>query len=138
MQLWMLALVWSACAAARVVFLAFHLRDPERLWCDYERRGLLYRLACGLDYLTLIVFAGAAVAALWGIDAQTPDRLGRVFLAWLGFLLLERLPVRRFPRTNRPGALADAQVSLLVNLLVALLGAGAATLLAALYFLWRP
>jgi hypothetical protein len=107
------------------------------LWADYERRGGAYQFARILDAATLILFGAAAVWALWGLDAQTPDRLGRVFGAWLGFLLLERLAVHRFPRTNVSGGLRDAQVSLVVNVALALLGAAVATGLSALYFRWR-
>jgi hypothetical protein len=123
--------------AVRVAFFAFHLRDLDRLWYDYERRGPLFQLARGLDYLTLVVFGVVAVFALWGVTAQTPDRLWRVFFAWLGFLLLERLPVHGLPRANRPGALADAQTSLGANVLIAVLGAAAATAVGAVYFGWR-
>lgn len=137
MALWTLALAWLALMAVRLVFLAFHFANLDRLWYDFERRGLLFQLARGLDALTLIAFGAVAVRALWGIDAQTPDRLLRVFFAWLGFFLLERLPVHRFPRANVPGALGDAQVGLAVNLLLSFLGAATATLLAALYFHWR-
>jgi hypothetical protein len=137
MSLGTLALVWVGLMALRTAFFAFHLRDPETLWHDFERRGLRYQVARGLDYLTLIAFGVAAVFALWGVTVQTPDRLWRVFVAWLGFLLLERLPLHRFPRTNRPGAMLDAQVSLGANVLIALLGAAAASALAAVYFAWR-
>jgi hypothetical protein len=132
-----LALFWSALFALRLAFLAFHWRDLAALWADYERHGAAYQLARALDAATLILFGAASIWALWSVGAQTPDRLGRVFVAWLGFLLLERLPVHRFPRTNVSGGLRDAQVSLLVNVLLALLGAAAATGLAALYFRWR-
>ena len=133
-----LALAWLALMALRLAFLAFHLRDPAALWADYERRGGAFQLARVLDYATLLLYGAAAVWALWGVNAQTPDRLARVFVAWLGFLLLERLPVHRFPRTNLPGALRDAEVSLLVNIALAFIGAAVVTGLAALVFALRP
>lgn len=132
-----LALAWVALMALRLAFLAYHWRNLSALWADYERRGGAFQVARVLDTATLLLFAAAAVFALWGINAQTPDRLGRVSVAWLGFLLLERLPVHRFPRMNAPGAFRDAQVSLAVNLLLSALGAAVATGLAALTFRWR-
>lgn len=137
MALSTLALVWLVLAALRVAFLALHWRDLAALWADYERHGAAFQTARVLDTATLILFAAAGAWALWGINAGTPDRYGRVFVAWLGFLLLERLPVHRFPRTNVPGALRDAQIGLLVNLLLAVLGAAVVTALSALYFRWR-
>jgi len=137
MTLWALAILLVALMAARVAFLAFHLRDLDGLWRDYARGGLTFQVARGIDFLTLALFAAAAVWSLWGINAQTPNRLGRVFVAWLGFLLLERLLVHRFPRTNAPGGLSEAQVALLVNVLLSVLGAVAATVVAAVYFWWR-
>jgi uncharacterized protein involved in cysteine biosynthesis len=136
MSLGTLALVWLGLAALRAGFLALHFSNLESLWYDFERRGPVFRLARGLDLATLIAFGAAATWTLWGQGAQTSDRLSRVFLAWLGFLLLERLSLHRFPRTNVPGALRDAQIALAVNLFLAALGALAATLVAWLYFRW--
>jgi len=132
-----LALAWLALMALRIAFLARHWNDFGALWADYERRGLAFQLGRALDYATLILFGAAAAWALWGINADTPDRMGRVFVAWLGFLLLERLPVHRFPRTNVRGGVQDAQISLLVNIVVAFLGAAAVTGLSELVFRWR-
>lgn len=137
MALSTLALVWLALTALRIAFLARHWNDPGALWADYERRGLWFQVARILDYATLILFGAAAAWTLWGVNASVPDRLGRMFVAWLGFLLLERLPVHRFPRTNVPGGVQDALVSLLVNVLVSVLGAAALTGLSELVFRWR-
>jgi hypothetical protein len=132
-----LALLGAALLAVRVAFLARHLGDLDALWSDYARRGLRFQFARILDALTLIIFAAVATWALWGVNAQTPDRFGRVFVAWLGFFLLERLPVHRFPRTNIPGGFDGARASLAANALIAALGAFAATLVSAIYFWWR-
>jgi hypothetical protein len=134
---WPIVILWVVLAAIRLAFLGSQLRDPEGLWYDYERGGPKYRMARWLDYLTLGAFSVAAAWSLWGLDAQTPARLALVFVSWLGFFLLERLPVHRFPRTNRPGALDEALVSLAVNLGLSVLAALAATVLAALFFRWR-
>ena len=132
-----LALAWLALLALRIAFLARHWNDFGALWADYARRGLSFQFARVLDYATLSLFGAASVWALWGVNAQTPDLTGRVFLAWLGFLLLERLPVHRFPRTNVPGGVQEALVSLLANVLVASVGAAAVTGLSTLFLRWR-
>lgn len=149
MDLWILASVWIVAMALRLGFLAFHFSNLERLWSDYERRGSQYQLARLLDYLTLAVFLGAAVWTLWGLDSQDPLRLVkpevlfhmevlfRIFVAWLGVSLLARLAVHRFPRTNLPGGLDQAKIDLGVHLLMAVLGALAATAVAWVYFWWR-
>jgi hypothetical protein len=136
MGFWALLILWGGPMALRLAFLALHMHDLDGLWNDYARRGLQFQLARGLDYLTLGVFSAAAVWALWGIDAGTPYRLGLIFIAWLGFFLLERLPAHRFPRTNQPGGLGDAMIVLAVHLLFSILGALVATIIAAIYF-WR-
>lgn len=120
--------------ALRVAFLAVNLGSPERLWTDYERRGLRFQLARGLDYATFGVFLAGALGCLWRIDGQDPWRLAKVFVAWLGCSLLARLAVHRFPRTNYPGALSEAKIDLFVHLLLSLLAAVAATAVAWAYF----
>jgi hypothetical protein len=137
MPIWTVALLWAFLMAARVAFLALNFRDLGGLWHDYARRGLRYQLARGLDAITLVIFGVAAVLSLRGLNAETPDRLAKVFVAWLGFLLLERLSAHRFPQTNAPGAMRDAQAALAANALLSVLGAGAATGIAALFFWWR-
>lgn len=135
-----LMILWGGLAALRLAFLALHLainRDFEGLWRDYARGGLQFQLARWVDILTLGVFLAAAVWALWGMDAQTPDRLGRVFAAWLGFSLLQRLPVHRFPRLNQPGGLGEAAIALAIHVLLSVLGALGATLVAVIYFRWH-
>lgn len=134
---WPLTLLLGGLVALRVAFLMLQARDLDGLWYDYERGGLRFQLARALDYLTLGVFLAAAIWALWRIDGRTPDRLGRVFVAWLGIFLLERLPVHRFPRTNRPGGLGEAKVALAVHVLLAVLGALGVTLLTWIYFWWQ-
>jgi len=64
-------------------------------------------------------------------------RLVKVIVAWLGYSLLARLTVHRFPRTNLPGALDQAKIDLGIHLLLAVLGALGATAVAWIYFLWR-
>lgn len=130
-----LVILWGGLAALRLAFLAFHFRDLDGLWNDYARSGLAFQQARALDYVTLGVFMVAAVWALWGLDRETPDSLGRVFVAWLGVLLLERLPVHRFPRTNVPGGLSEAKLGFAVAVLLSVLGALGATIIAALW--WR-
>ena len=137
MGLWMLTVLWGGLAALRVAFLALHLRNLDGLWYDYERGGTRFQLARGLDWLTLAGFLAAATWTLWGIDGRTPDRFGQIFVAWLGFLLLERLPVHRFPRTNLSGGLREAMITLAVHVLLSVLGALGAVIVAAIYFWWR-
>lgn len=137
MSLWTLTLLLSGLAVLRIAFLGLHIRDLDSLWYDYEHRGPRFQLARALDYLTLGIFLAAAAWALWGLDERTPARLGRVFVAWLGIFLLERLPVHRFPRTNRPGGLNEAKLSLAVHVLLSVLGAVVATVVTWIYFWWR-
>ena len=137
MGLWKLTLLLSGLAVLRIAFLGLHIRDLDSLWYDYEHRGPRFQLARGLDYLTLGIFLAAAAWALWGLDERTPDRLGRVFVAWLGIFLLERLPIHRLPRTNRPGAYGEAKMALAVHVLLSVLGAVAATFVTWVYFWWR-
>jgi len=137
MRPWTLTILLGGLTALRVAFLGLHLRDLDGLWYDYEHRGPRFQLARALDYLTLGVFLAAAVWALWGIDERTPARLGRVFVAWLGIFLLERLPVHRFPRTNRPGGFDEAKMALAVHVLLSVLGAAGATVMTSIYFWWR-
>ena len=134
MELWILASVLVVGMGLRLVFLAFHFNNLERLWGDYERRGLYFQLGRALDYLTLAVFLVVGVWILWGLDSQDPLRLVKVFVAWLGYSLLARLAVHRFPRTNLPGALDQAKIDLGVHLLLAVLGALAATAVGWIYF----
>ena len=56
---------------------------------------------------------------------------------WLGWSLLERLSIHRFPRTNRPGAYVEAKINLIVNIMRALAGAIAMTAVAWAFFWWR-
>lgn len=137
MRSWVLMSCWVAAVALRLVFLAFHFRDLDRLWSDYERGGPRFRLAQLLDGLTLVTFIAVAVWAMWGDGGETPNRHIRVFLVWLGLLLLERLPVCRFPRTNVTAAFGEAKIALLVNLVLSVLGALGMTALASIYFWWR-
>ncbi len=139
----MLVSVFVAAMALRLGFLAFHFNNLERLWGDYERRGPYFQFARTLDYLSLVVFLGAAVWTLWGLDSQDslrlakPEVLFRIFVAWLGVSLLGRLAVHRFPRTNLPGGLGQAKVDLGIHLLLAVLSALAATVVTWVYFWWR-
>jgi hypothetical protein len=137
MTVWTLAGLWGGAAALRLAFVAFHFRDLDRLWYDFERGGPRCRLARWLDVSTLGVFLAVAVWALWGSDERGPHWLGKVFVAWLGLSLLARLPVHRFPRTNVPGALDRAKIELAVHLLVSLLGALGGTAVTWAYFRWR-
>lgn len=137
MALWILVGLLAGALALRIGFVVAHFGDPERLWTDYARRGLRYHLARGLDYVTLALFLAAAVWTLWAMGGQDAQRLAKVFVAGLGASLLTRLYAHRFPRTNRPGAFAEAKIDLAVHLLMSLVAAVAFTAVAAVYFGWR-
>lgn len=132
-----LTLLWVGLFALRLGFVGLHLRDLDRLWNDYARRGMRFQLARGVDYLTLGVFFVAAVRALRDLGGPIPWRLAVVFAAWLGLSLLQGLPVHRFPRTNVPGGLDEVKLALGVRVLLSALGAVGATFMAAVYFWWR-
>ncbi len=60
-----------------------------------------------------------------------------LLLCWI----LRKQPARpftvaRFPRTNIPGAMADAQAELISRILVSLLGGAIATAATAAYLMW--
>jgi hypothetical protein len=136
MGLWTLVGVWGGAAALRLAYILAH-RDPDSLWYDFERRGQKFQLARLLDYATFGVFLLCAAWALWKHDARDSGWLGTFFVAWLGWSLLERFPVHRFPRMNRPGLFERAKMNLVANLIMAVLSAAVATGLVAAYFWWR-
>ena len=132
-----LLLALGAALALRLGFLSLHLPNMESLWYDYERRGFQYRLAQSIDLLTILGFGACAVYALWPLkDAQTSvgGRYGAVFVAWFGMALLGRLAVHRFPRTNDAQRFLDAKVSLVTNVVLAVLAGLAMVGVTALYF----
>lgn len=131
-----LVLVFVVALGLRLGFLAIQLRDPDALWSDYERRGAKYRVAQGIDALTVGVFTILVLMSLY--DSQSLRYpLGTTFVGFLGVQLLMRFRVHRFPRTNVPGAVTEAKIDLLVHLLMSLAGAVAITLAAAVFLWWR-
>ncbi len=136
-EFWSLVGLLAGMLAIRIAFLAAHFGNLESLWADYDRRGLLFHLGRGLDYATLAVFLAGAMWTLWAIDGQDPAKLAKVFVACLGWSLLARLPVHRFPRTNLPGAFSEAKIDLAVKLLMSFLTALGATMVTAVYYWWR-
>lgn len=124
----------------RLSILIAHLNRLDTLWYDFDRRGLRYRLAQLLDLLTFVGYAICAGYVLWTLPGSEASGAGRyitVFVAWFGVALLERLAVHRFPPTNAPALFNDAYVSLLTNLLLALLSGMMMTGATALYFWLR-
>jgi len=137
MEFWILVGVLVAAMGLRLAFVAFHFRDMEQLWYDYEHCGLRFQTARLLDFATFASFVAAAGWALWKIDGQDPHRLSKFFVVWLGWSLLARLQVHHFPRTNRSGLYEQAKINLFVHLLMSLLGALVATAAAWIYFRWH-
>lgn len=120
--------------SVRLMFIAFHWRNLEQLWYDYERNGILYRIASLIDIATGLIYFGLVLRFLYyfpSIDNPLPD----MFLSGLGLSVMSRLTIHRFPRTNPPGAYSEAKVDLLVHLVMSLLTAVGVTLLTAVY-LW--
>jgi hypothetical protein len=135
-----LAIVLTCCIASRAAFVAFHWSDLESMWSDFDRRGLTYRIAWLLSMLTLVAYFAAAIGAIWSLpktDVAGHVRYGTIFLAWLGIALLERFPLHKFPRTNSPSLFREAQLHLIVNLIMAFGSAVGMTVLSGLYYWWR-
>lgn len=133
----LLIATWVVAALLRLSFLALYLRDPGRLWDDYERAGPLFSVARWLDRLTWAAVVAVALWTLAGLTAATPRGTLTVFLVWFGVSLLTRFPVHRFPRTNVPGAWHEATTTGISQLVLAMgeaLLAGAAVVV---YFWWR-
>ena len=137
MPLWTLTAVLVGALALRIAFLAAHFGDLERLWYDYERRGPRFRLARALDLATLVAFLAAAAWALWKLDREYPYRLGTYFVVWLGWALLARLTVHRFPRTNVGRAYDEARFMLVFHLVASVVVALVLTGAMWVYFRWR-
>lgn len=131
-----LALILLVTLTLRLLFIGVHLSNPDSLWGDYERRGLKFRLAQWLDWLSLAGFAIVTLILFYKINSLT-DPLKTTFVGVLGIQLLNRLKVSCFPRTNIPGAFAEAKIDLTVHLLMSLLGAAVVTLLTAIYLGWQ-
>lgn len=128
-------MVLGVTLGARLLFLGIHLSDPDRLWSDYERRGLRYRVALGLDLVSFLVFAVPAFYSLYKIHSLESPLLS-TFVSLLGLQLLGRLPVQRFPRTNAPGLFSEAKIDLFVQVLLSFVGAGVMTFLLGVYLWW--
>lgn len=137
MSLAWLLMVLIAVLLTRLTFLAVHWSNLEGLWYDFERRGLLYRLAIAIDWVTFLVYLLCALRAVWHLQDRAPTLLGKcgiVFVAWFGVLLIERLAIHRFPRTNHPQRYSEAKISLIAHLVTASVGALAFTGLAAIWY----
>lgn len=140
MSLHALIIILAVAFAIRTAFLAAHWSNLERLWYDYERRGIAYHLAAAIDLVTLIVYFGCAMYGIWHLQERATTLSGKcayVWVAWLGVLALERLAIHRFPRTNHQPLLGEAKIALLAHLLTTLIGASAATALSAVWFWFR-
>ncbi len=131
-----LALVLLIALALRLLFIGLHLSNPDSLWVDYERRGLKFRLAQGLDWITLCGLALPTCVSLYNIKVIS-NPLTTTFVGFLGIQLLSRLRVSCFPRTNLPGAFTEAKVNLIVHLIMSVVGAAGVTILAAIYLWWQ-
>ncbi|MFO0923572.1 MAG: hypothetical protein U0905_13910 [Pirellulales bacterium] len=130
-----LTIVFVVAFGVRLLFLGVHLSDPDRLWSDYERRGLRYRIAQGVDLVSFLMFAAPAFYSLYKIHSlESP--LMTTFVSFLGLQLLGRLAIQKFPRTNSPGLFSEAKIDLFVQVLLSLLGGGVLTCLAAVYLWW--
>jgi hypothetical protein len=135
-----LVVVLALTLLARIAFIAFQWNHLESLWYDFEHRGFRFQLARALDGLTVTVFVVCAYLAMsnndfrqWSLWYQS----AMVFTAWLGFLLLIKLPVHRFPRTNVPGAFESAKIELIVHLVMSAIQACAISSLFALWTWFR-
>jgi hypothetical protein len=131
-----LALVLLGTLTLRLLFIAAQLSNIESLWVDYERGGLKFRLAQWLDWLSLGGFAIVTIFLLYKIN-NLADPLKTTFIGILGIQLLHRLKVSCFPRTNLPGAYAEAKIDLAVHLIMSLVVAAGITLLTAIYLWWQ-
>jgi cytochrome c biogenesis protein CcdA len=135
-----LSITLAVCFAARFAFVAFHLRDLESMWYDFDRKGLTYHIAWLLSIVTLGAAFAAAAYAIWSLpktDISWSQRYGTIFVAWLGLALLERFPLHKFPRTNSPLLYRDAQADLITNLIMALASAVGMTILSGIYYWFR-
>lgn len=136
----MLLIVLAICLLVRFAFVAFHWRDLESMWSDFDRRGLSYRIAWLLSVVTLGAYFAAAIGAIWSLpktDVSWSVRYGTIFIAWLGLALLERFPLHKFPRTNSHSLFREAQIDLMVNLIMAFASAVGMTILSGIYYWWR-
>ena len=134
MHLLSLGIALNVAWILRLAFIALQWGDLESLWYDYEHRGLKFRIASLIDMLTNLGFCAMAIYSFyWFNHIRYP--LGVCFVGVLGMSLLNRLPISRFPRTNIPGALADAHASLITNLILSFASALLLTGAAAIY-LW--
>jgi hypothetical protein len=131
-----LTLVLLITLTLRLLFIGTRLSDLNSLWADYERRGLKFRLAQWLDWITLGGFAIPAVILLYKINSLAYP-LTTTFIGFLGIQLLSRLKVSRFPRTNLPGAFTEAKINLIVHIMLSFAGAAGVTLLATIYLWWQ-
>lgn len=124
----------SIALALRLFFLVAHLHDLQALWSDYEQRGFRYRLAQGVDWSTLGLFAALVFIALYKIHSLNYP-LTMTFVGIFGLQILNRFRISRFPQTNLPDAFFEAKISLMVHVLLSIAGAAGFTLVTAIY-LW--
>jgi hypothetical protein len=124
----------------RLVYLLIQSRDFESFWYDLERFGIQFQIARAISVVTFVVFTGCAAFALWTQDNGPTSRLefyATLFVAWFGMALLPRFGLHRFPRTNSPRLYSEAQLTLILNFVLAVLSATCMTGLSAVYFWWR-
>jgi hypothetical protein len=134
-----LLLLLLGCLVLRTSYILVRLfssQGMELLWYDYERRGFRFVLALALDVVTLVAFICTAFYAMTRLDSARPffgQRSGVIFVSWLGTLLLTKLQVHRFPRTNLPGTFSEAQINFWVHVIVSFLGAAVFTTVAGIW-----
>jgi hypothetical protein len=139
MSLSVLLIVLGAMIGLRIAFLATQFADLESFWYDLGRNGIRFQIARAISVVTNLIFLGCAGYALWKIEAVTGfwPRCGVAFAAWFGLSLLTRFPPHKFPRTNSPQLYSEAQMNLVINLVMSVLSGVGMTALTALYFWWR-
>src|SRR4051812_46883447 len=123
MSLPVLSMTLGAFILLRVGFIALQLRDLGSFWYDLEHHGIRFQIARAISVVTWLVFFGCACYTLWTVKSLPAfwPRYGTVFVAWFGLALLARFPLHKFPRTNDPQLYSEAQVNLIVNLVMSLL-----------------
>lgn len=136
---WILLGALALCLTLRAAPIALYWNSIDSLWFDFERRGILYRIAQILSHATFWAYLALAAYLLWNMDASAHFwvRSGTLLIAWFGLALLERFPVHKFPRLNRPGLYEGAKVDLITNLSMAVFSGLGMTALSVLYYWWR-
>lgn len=134
MQWWILGIALICGWSIRLLVLGILLRNPESLWYDFEHRGTKYWTAWTVDIVTSLTFTALVLYSLYWLNALSAP-LVVCFIGVLGMTSFSRLSISRFPRTNVPGAMSDAQASLITNLILSFGAALMSTVGVAIY-LW--